>query len=105
MTIRAGLNTGLRFSALLALVLAAWALIMLGLPVVGPAGRLVAVVGNEGRAVRAIAAAGGRVVEVRRGATLARGDRAGFVAALYAAGAPLVIEGRVAAGCLPTKGA
>lgn len=102
---RATIRRIARALGLAALVLAGWALIMLGLPFVGPAGRLVAVVGDEGHAVRAIAAAGGRVVEVRRGATLARGDRPGFVAALYAAGAPLVIEGRVAAGCLPTKGA
>ena len=50
-------------------------------------------------------AAGGRVVEVRRGATLARGDDAGFVRRLYANGARAVIEGRIGAGCFATKGA
>jgi hypothetical protein len=94
-----------RGAGVAALVLAAWALVMIALPFVGPAGRQVAIIGDGADAVRAIVAAGGRVVEVRRGATLARGDRPGFVAALYAAGAPLVIEGRVAAGCFAKAGA
>jgi hypothetical protein len=88
-----------RAAALAALVLLAWALIMIALPFAGPVGRQVAVVGDSGRAVRAIAAAGGSVVEIRRGATLARSKRRGFVLALYRNGAPLVIEGRIAAGC------
>jgi len=80
-------------------VLGVWLLILAAMPFVGPAGRQVAVVGDGASAVRIIAAAGGRIVEVRRGATLARSDRPGFVRALYANGAPLVIEGRIAAGC------
>ena len=94
-----------RSAALVALVLGGWTAILLAMPFVGPAGRQVAVVGNGAAAVRIIAAAGGRVVEVRRGATLARSDRPGFVRALYAAGAPLVLEGRIAAGCFAKKGA
>lgn len=90
----------LRAIALVALVLGLWTAILVEMPFVGPAGRQVAVIGDGASAVRAIAAAGGVVVEVRRGATLARaGRRPGFVRALYAAGAPLVIEGRIAAGC------
>ena len=88
-----------RGAGLVAAVLAAWAAIMVAMPFVGPAGRQVAVVGERGAAVRAIVAAGGLVVESRRGATIARSDRRGFVAALYRNGAPLVIEGRIAAGC------
>lgn len=88
-----------------ALVLGLWALAMAALPFVGPAGRQVAVVGAAPRAIRAITAAGGRVVEVRRGATIARSASPGFVRALYAAGAPLVIEGRIAAGCFAKAGA
>ena len=84
---------------LVTLTLTAWTAIMLAMPFVGPAGRQVAVVGQGAVAVRTIIAAGGQVMEVRRGATLARSDRAGFVSALYAAGAPMVIEGRIAAGC------
>ena len=87
------------------LVLGIWALILVAMPFVGSAGRTVAVVGDSARAVRAIRAAGGDVVEVRRGATLARSPHPGFVRALYAAGAPLVIEGRIAAGCFAKAGA
>jgi hypothetical protein len=95
----------LRAIALVALVMGLWLLIMMAMPLVGPAGRDVAVVGDEARAVNAIVAAGGRVVDVRRGATLARSGRPDFVFALYAAGAPLVIEGRIAAGCFAKAGA
>ena len=89
------------------LVLAGWAAVMLVLPFVGPAGRQVAVVGQPSAAVRSVVAAGGLIVEVRRGVVLARSDQAGFAAALYRAGAPLVLEGRLAAGCgaSPSSGA
>ena len=91
----------LRWCALAALVLAVWAAIMAAMPFLG-SGREVAVVGDAARAVRVIRAANGSVVEVREGAVIARGG-SGFVRALYAAGAPLVIEGRIAAGCFPAK--
>jgi hypothetical protein len=79
--------------ALIALL--CWLAILVAMPFVGPAGRQVAVVGDSNRAIRIIAEAGGEVVEVRRGAVLARASPA----ALYRAGAWLVIEGRIAAGC------
>ena len=79
--------------ALIALL--CWLAIMIAMPFLGPSGRQVAVVGDSNRAIRIIAAAGGKVVEVRRGAVLARAGPA----ALYRAGAWLVIEGRIAAGC------
>ena len=88
-----------------ALVLAIWMLVMVAMPFVGPSGRQIAIVGPGGRSARVIAAAGGRIVEVRRGATIGWSDDPGFVRALYAAGAPLVIEGRIAAGCFSKKGA
>ena len=94
-----------RAVALVALVLGGWTRIVIAMPFVGPAGRQVAVIGERNAAVRTIVAAGGEVVEARRGATLARSPRPGFVRALYAAGAPLVIEGRLAAGCFAKKGA
>ena len=94
-----------RAASLVALVLGIWAAVLIAMPFVGPAGRTVAVVGDGAAAVRAIRTADGAVVEVRRGATLARSTRPGFVRALYAAGAPLVIEGRVAAGCFAKAGA
>jgi len=75
--------------------LLAWLAILIAMPFVGPSGRQVAVVGDAGRAVRIVAAAGGRVVEIRRGAVVAYARPA----ALYGAGAWLVIEGRIAAGC------
>lgn len=82
-----------------ALVLAGWLLIMLAMPFFGPSGRDVAVVGDKVQAINAIRAAGGDVVDIRKGAVLARSSKPGFAAALYHAGAPLVIEGRIAAGC------
>jgi hypothetical protein len=93
-----------RAGLLVALVLVAWFSIMLAMPFVGPAGRQVAVVGSQARAGRAILAAGGAIVELRRGAVIARSDRAGFVTALYRNGAPLVLEGRMASGCFPAAG-
>lgn len=89
----------------MALVLTIWCLVMLAMPFVGPAGRQVAVVGEPNAAARAIVAAGGQIVEVRRGATLARSRDPAFVRRLYANGAPAVIEGRIAAGCFAKAGA
>lgn len=95
----------LRAIALVALVLGGWFAIMVAIPFVGPSGRDVAVVGDTAHAMNAIVAAGGRVVDIRRGAVLGRSDDPGFVFALYDAGAPLVIEGRIAEGCFPRFGA
>ena len=94
----------LRWVRRASLVLIAWAAIMVALPFVGPSGRRVAVVGDASHAIRVITAAGGSVVEVRRGAVMTRADRPGFVADLYRAGAPLVLEGRIAAGCFQAAG-
>ena len=80
-----------------AIVLSAWSMIMLAMPFIG-SGRTLAVLGDGPDTIALIIAADGRVVEVRDGATLVRGDP-GLARRLYAAGAPLVIEGRVAAGC------
>lgn len=91
------IRRALRTAALTAAVLSTWGAIMLALPFVGPAGRDVAVVGP----VAAVTAAGGRVVEIRRGVVIARGETPSFAARLYRNGARLVLEGRVAAGCLP----
>ncbi len=91
-----------RFAGGAALVLGAWAVIMLAMPMIGPAGRLVAVIGDDPRTIVSIVAAGGRVVEVKRGVTLARGGP-GFARALYRQGAPLVLEGRIAGGCFSSR--
>jgi hypothetical protein len=79
--------------------LAVWAAILILIPFVGPSGRQVAVVGDSSTAIRAIAAAGGRIVEVRRKAVLAISEDSGFPKRLYQNGAPLVIEGRIGAAC------
>lgn len=89
----------LRWAGAAGLVLAAWLLVMVAMPFLGPSGRQVAVVGDTALAFRTIAAAGGQIVEARRGAVLARSDTPGFARRLYRAGAPLVLEGRIAAGC------
>ena len=86
-----------------ALALAGWAAVMVALPFVGPPGRQLAVVGDPARIVPAILAAGGRIVEVRGRAVLARSPDPGFAAALYRAGAGLVLEGRIGAGCGAAK--
>ncbi len=85
-----------------ALVLCAWATIMLAMPLLGPPGRLVAVIGDDPRTIIAIVSAGGRIVEVKQGVTLARGGP-GFAQSLYREGAPLVLEGRITAGCFRSR--
>ena len=89
------MSTIIRHGRYALLALLGWLAILIAMPFLGPAGREVAVVGDAGRGVRIVAAAGGRVVEVRKGAVLAYARPA----ALYRAGAWLVIEGRIAAGC------
>ncbi len=88
----------LRWGGGAAIVLTAWSAVMLVLPLVGPPGRTVAVVGGGRESISRVIAAGGKLVDVRANVVLARGGP-GFVANLYRAGAPLVIEGRPAAGC------
>ncbi len=84
-----------RLAGYSALALLTWAAIMLALPFTGAPGRNVAVVGP----VQSVIASGGRIVEVRRGTLIARGEDAGFAARLYAHGARLVLEGRAGSGC------
>jgi hypothetical protein len=92
-----------RWCGLALLVLLAWAAIMVAMPFVGPAGRQVAVVGETGAAIRAVAAAGGRLVEIRNGAVLAQSDDPHFPSRLYRSGARLVLEGRIGAGCFSRR--
>ena len=98
------LHKALRWGGYAGLALGGWAAIVLILPFVGPAGRLAAIPGDRVAAMRAVSAAGGRVVEVRDGVVLARSEESGFALRLYRAGAPLVLEGRVAAGCVDLVG-
>src|SRR5688572_28719998 len=94
------LHRVLRWGGYAGLALGGWAAIVVALPLVGPAGRLTAIPGERAAVVRAVVVAGGQVVEVRDGVVLARSEEAGFALRLYRAGAPLVLEGRVTAGCL-----
>ena len=98
------IERAVRGVGLAALALGAWGLILAAMPFVGPAGRQVAVVGEANAALATIANAGGRVVEVRRGATLALSDDPRFARRLYANGAAFVLEGRIAAGCFAKAG-
>lgn len=95
------MSTIIRHCFYAALALLAWFGILVAMPFIGPSGRQVAVVGDPASAVRIINAAGGQIVEFRKGAVLARA-RPG---ALYRAGARLVVEGRIAAGCFQPAGA
>lgn len=88
-----------RFVTRAAAVLAGWAILLLAMPFVGPSGRDVAVIGDREHAIRTVAAAGGQIVSLRGRVTLARSSHGGFAAALYQRGAPLVLEGRIGAGC------
>jgi hypothetical protein len=92
-----------RAAAIAGLVMTLWSLAMLAMPFLGPSGRQVAVVGDPGEAVTAILAAGGTIVEMRGRTILARSDRPGFAAALYRNGATLVLEGRIAGGCIQLR--
>jgi hypothetical protein len=92
-----------RAASIAGLVAGLWSLAMIALPFVGPPGRQVAVVGEPGQSVGAVLAAGGTIVEMRGRAILARSDRPGFAAALYRSGAGLVLEGRIAGGCIQLR--
>lgn len=93
----------LRWLRTAGIVLGLWLLVLLALPFVGPAGRTLAVTGDNAAAFKAVQAAGGSVIAIRNGVLLARGDEAGFALRLYRAGAPLVLEGRIAAGCFSSS--
>jgi hypothetical protein len=82
------------------LALSIWVLILLAMPFVGPSGRMVAVVGSRDAALASVRRAGGALVAMRGKVVLARSNDPKFVRRLYAAGAPLVLEGRLAEGCL-----
>lgn len=92
------MTTRLRWIGGVGLVLAGWLLVLFAMPFFGPGGRTVAVTGETVAAINAVREAGGRIVSVRNGIVLARGE-GGFALRLYRAGAPLVLEGRIAAGC------
>jgi hypothetical protein len=64
-----------------------------------PPGRSFAVIGPSDRALNAIAASGGHIVQTGNYITIAHADDAGFVGRLYANGAWFVVDADGAGGC------
>ncbi len=89
----------LRVAGALGLVASAWIAVLVALSFFSPAGHAIAILGSPERALSALAQAGGTVVSQGRYVTIARSDRAGFVARLYAAGALLVLDADQVGGC------
>jgi hypothetical protein len=89
-----------RAPALIALALAGLAALQVALPFVAGGERALTIAGDPAAAAHAVAAAGGRIIAVRGRALMTQSNRPGYVAALYRAGAPLVLLARAPGGCL-----
>ena len=81
------------------LVVVGWLSFAAGSAAFAPPGGSFAVIGPPQRALSAIAAAGGHIVQTSNFVTIARGDDAGFVRRLYANGALFVVDADGAGGC------
>lgn len=79
--------------------LAAWTAIAAAMSFAAPAGTSLAVFGPRGRALAAVARADGRLIELGDNVVIARSDAPDFIRRLYAAGAVLVLDARIAEGC------
>jgi hypothetical protein len=86
--------------------LAAWTVIAAAMSFAAPAGTSVAVFGMPGHTLATVAQADGRLVQLGDTVVIARSDAPDFIRKLYAAGALLVLDARIAEGCtgLPPKG-
>jgi len=86
--------------------LAAWTTIAAALSFAAPAGTSVAVFGLPGHTLATVAQADGRLIQLGDTVVIARSDAPDFIRKLYAAGALLVLDARIAEGCtgLPPKG-
>jgi len=94
------LRKAIVWTALACLVLASWVVIVAVLTFVTAGPDLsVAVIARRGQAVAVTAAAGGRLLDAGDYMAIARSDEPGFIGRLYAAGALLVVDARVAEGC------
>lgn len=93
------IERAIRTGSVVTLVLAGWGSVLLAMPFIG-AGRQVAIVGKPEILIPKVAAAGGQLVDVRGGVVLARSDRPNFASELYHQGVTLVLEGRIAGGCI-----
>jgi hypothetical protein len=83
--------------------LAAWTAIAAAMSFVAPAGTSVAVFGMSGQALAAVTAADGRFIQLGDKVVVARSDAPDFIRKLYAAGALLVLDARIAEGCTGQK--
>ena len=64
-----------------------------------PAGRSLAIIGPSARALNAVAASGGHILQASDFVTIATADEADFVRKLYANGAWFVVDADGAGGC------
>lgn len=81
------------------LVVAGWLSFAAASAAFAPPGSSFAIIGPPGRALNAIAAAGGHIVQTNTFVTIAHADDAGFVGRLYANGAWFVVDADGAGGC------
>ena len=80
-------------------VLGVWTCILVGMAFFSAPGSSVAIFTAPGRAAETAVEAGGSLEEFSSMIAITRSDQPGFVARLYGAGALLVIDARVVAGC------
>lgn len=105
MTIDAALTLPVRIAGAIALVVAGWLALLIGMTFAAGSGKPIAVIGPQAQAIAAVAAAKGQLLVSYDYVTIARSEDAGFVGRLYAAGALLVLDADQAGGCsgLPPK--
>src|SRR5436190_23801736 len=89
----------------IALVVAGWLLLVVGLTFVAGPEKSIAIIGPQAQAIAAVVKAKGHILVSYDYVTIARSEDAGFVGRLYAAGALLVLDADQAGGCsgLPPK--
>jgi hypothetical protein len=94
-----------RIAGAIILVVAGWFAVVVALTFASAPGKSMAIVGPQAQALAAVVKSNGHILASNSYVTIARSDRAGFVARLYASGALLVLDAEQAAGCsgLPPK--
>lgn len=88
-----------KFIAAAVAVLAVWVVILAGMAFFSAPGSSVAIFTAPGQAAQTAVAAGGSLEEFSSMVAITRSDDPQFVSRLYGAGAFLVIDARVLAGC------
>jgi hypothetical protein len=104
-TTSAGLRRSGRIAGAIALVVAGWLALLVGMTFAAGPGKSIAVIGPQAQAIAAVVDAKGHILMSYDYVTIARSEEAGFVGRLYAAGALLVLDADQAGGCsgLPPK--